>query len=266
MYDDLLALAHVDVVDDRWRVTPPLLSVLADGGGNGVLVGSRATWLVDALADLDAHEDEGLRLLADHVYENSFVPQPGPSTWYFAAGPEAPLAALGTLGITVLQDAAGSLLSQTVARGPELVGRTVRPGELVGRMTLSGPFSTSQVVWEPVTGDQQVGFYCYMRNRRRVYAERTPTGWLEMDFRWGVWRGAPRQAPCLWFVPRERRLLLASTVRPPLEVERALVLRTGRLPQRASVPEVTGGAAPVAAYLNVSHSVASTSRTSSTRN
>ena len=95
---DLEALGHIDVRQGRWTVVPTVLSRLADGGGNSLMIGSRPGWVVDAFDDLDGNDAPGLRALADHVYENLKVPQAGPSTWFLAAGPEAPLSELTRSG------------------------------------------------------------------------------------------------------------------------------------------------------------------------
>jgi hypothetical protein len=255
--DDLLALGHLDVAGGRWAVTPTSLGLLADGGGNAVFLGARPRWFVDAMRDLDSASDARLRDLADHVYDYDLVEQRGPGTWFLGVGPEAPLAGLQTLGVRILEQPAEGLLRQAVAAQALVpAGRTVRPGELAGRLVIEGPLASGLITWEAVAGDNLPGYYRYLRNNQRVYAVRTAAGWLEMDYRWAVWCAAPSATSCIWYLPRKRRLFLPTTVRPPLELERALVLRTGRLPERAPAPEVTRVSAEMHAYDNITHSFA----------
>jgi hypothetical protein len=240
-------------------IVPTSLAVLADAGGNGCFLGARPRWFVDAMRDLDSADDPALRELADHVWDYEPVAQRGPSSWYVGIGPEAPLKALATLGVRVLDSPAEALLEQARASHAERgLLRTARPGELAGRLVIDGPFATAQVTWEPVAGDRQLGFYRYLRNNQRVYAERTSEGWLEMDYRWVLWKAALPTSKCMWHAPRDRRLYVCTTARLPLELERALVLRTGSLPLSGPAPEVTGSAAVVHAYDNITSRFATT--------
>ena len=255
--DDLLALGHLDASASRWSIAPATLAVLAEGGGNGVFVGARPRWLVEAMGDLDRAQDSRLRELADHVNDYELMAQVGPSSWYLALGPQAPLEAFEALGVRVIAYPAEGLLSRARnERGNPAELRTVRPGELVGRLVIEGSLATGSIAWETAAGDGAPGIYRYLRNNQRVYAARRSGGWLEMDYRWAVWCAAPSAASCIWYLPRKRRLYLAATVRPPLELERALVLRTGRLPERAAAPDVTRVSAEVLAYDNITHTFA----------
>lgn len=253
--DDLLALGHVEVQEGRWAVTPSCLAVLADGGGNAVLVGARPRWLVEALAALDTAQDPALRELADDLYDHGLVAQEGPSTWYINVGPTASLSALRSLGVEVLTCPAEALLQRAhFERQRAPLVRSVRPGEPAGRLRLDGP-TLSSVTWEP-QDDHHQGTYRYLRNNQVVYAQRRSDGWLELDFRTAVWATVRRGAWCIWYSPRARCLSLPSAVRPPLDVERALVLRTGRLPSRGPRPAVTGTGAVVTTYCNITLALA----------
>jgi hypothetical protein len=256
--DDLLVLGHLQVADSSWRVTPPVLSLLSDGGGNGLLVGARPAWFVRTMDDLDSHPSPDLQALADHVFDNTRIEQQGPSSWYFSCGPEAPLEAMEQLGVRVVNDLAGAALLTLVQRGPNRLMRTVRPGEIHARITSAGSPLSSGLTWEPATGDRTPGIYCYLRNGRRVFAERTGDGWWETDFLWAAWSTIPSHVRTLWFVLSSRRLFAPADLRLPLEVERILALRTGRLPRVGPDPKVTGKDAPVACYDNVSLAVAET--------
>ena len=254
--DDLRVLGHVHIADSSWRVTPPVLSLLSDGGGNGLFVGARPAWLVRAMDDLDNHPSRDLQALADHVFDNTRVEQKGPSSWYFSCGPEAPLEAMEEVGVRVVNDLAGAALRTLVQRGPDRVLRTVRPGEIHARITSSGSPLSAGLTWEPANGDGTYGMYCYLRNGRRVFAERASDGWWEQDFLWAAWGTIPAHVQTLWFVLSSRRLYAPAQLRLPVEVERILALRTGRLPRVGPEPKVTGKDAPVACYDNVSLAVA----------
>jgi hypothetical protein len=255
LQDDMLALAHVDVIGSRWFVAPPHLSRLADGGGNALFVGARPGWLVDAVEGLEKAPSSSLQALADFVYENHRVEQKGPASWYFAAGAGAPWEAFDELGIRVVDDLAGAMMVRAAAVSRGRVKRTVRPGELVSRL-VDGSFAAGQLEWRTVRGDDDPGLYLYLRNNQRVYAERTAEDWRETDLRWGTWRHGGRKK--IWSVMRRRRLYVPSTLRLPLEVERSLHLRSGRLPQRDVLPEITGSDKPVLCFENVTNEVAAT--------
>lgn len=255
--DDLLALGHLDVSESKWSIVPATLALLADGGGNGVFVGARPRWLAEAMGNLDSAQDARLRKLADHLNDYDLMAQGGPSSWYLCLGPQTPYEAFEALGVRVIEHPAEGLLRRARdERGKPAELRTVRPGELVGRLVIEGSLATGSIAWETAAGDGSPGIYRYLRNNQRVYAARRSGGWLEMDYRWAVWCAAPSAASCIWYLPRKRRLYLAATVRPPLELERALVLRTGRLPERAPAPDVTRVSAEVLAYDNITHTFA----------
>ena len=140
-------------------------------------------------------------------------------------------------------------------RGVERQFREVRPGELIGKLDPAA-LVEGRVDWLTVASDRSAGFYRYLRNNQRVYAQRSADGWFEIDYRWAVWLAQPASPRAAWFVPRDRFLYLRGVVRPPLEIERALVLRTGRLPIRLPAPNVTGSAEPVFIYINVTSQIA----------
>lgn len=268
--DDLLALGHVDVRDGRWEVVPAALAVLPDAGGNACFVGARPRWLLEALGDLDEaatwkHRGrpyavdpagaEKLSVLADEIYDYGLIEQRGPGSWILKTGPEAPLDALTALGVRVLGNAADGALQRAISQGASPQVRTVRPGELAGRLAIEGTLLTASIAWEPASTDATPGVYRYMRNNQAVFAERTAGQWLEIDYRWAVWRAAHRSA-CVWYEPRTRRLYLPTAVRPPLALERALVLRTGRLPTSQAAPKAGGVTTDVVAYENMTNAIA----------
>lgn len=256
---DLEALGHLSVEGNRWRVVAPTLASLPNGGGNRVLVGGRTKWLSDSLAGLVSAADPDLSELADYLLEDATVDQQGPASWFLAFGRGAPIEALAQLGIRSVGVIADGQLEAVRTNGPICQPRTVRPGELVHRFQPDRNAPDGFGVWAPVSGDRQPGFYRYMRNNQRIHAEHFgDQQYREVDVRWAQWLGTPLTMPAVWLVPRHQRLYLAGGARPPLEIERALVARSGRLPTIENDPEVSGSGMPLRAYVNVTHSVATT--------
>lgn len=251
--DDLVALGHVDVTSGRWTVAPPVLTRLAQGGGNSLVVGARPRWFVEAIDGLDDSADPDLVALSEHLTENLLVEQEGPSTWYLSFGHEAPMAALDRLGVRRRDDLAGALLTRlsTAQLG---TFRSVRPGEVVARFTAcSGSDTLGE--WEPARADKEPGSYAYLQNNQRIHARRTSDGWMLIDRRWAEWLALGHSTPVIWSAPRETSLYAHASLRLPLEIERALVLRTGRLASATTLPDNEGGPG-VRRYSNVPHSLA----------
>lgn len=249
---DLRSLGHIEITESTWAVTPPTWTRLADGGGNGLMIGARPRWLVEQLDDLDGSDFKPLRDIADYITENTQIPQQGAATWYLTAGPGADVGSLSEVGIRVRDDLAGGLVSQLCSTGCPRIVREVRPGELAGRLVEGTQSNAAGPEWEPVSGDRRPGTYRYFRNHRLIYAEKVDaTLWHEREFRWAMWLPHESGRPQLLYVPTARHLYAVGAVRLPAEVERALVLRSGRLPRRAVAPEITYTEQPTARYENV---------------
>ncbi len=251
--DDMVALGHVDLVKDRWTAVPTVLSRLVQGGGNSLVVGARPRWVVEAIDALDRSDDPEVVALSDHLTENMLVEQEGPSTWFLSFGHEAPIEVLSRVGVRRKDDLAGGLLQRlrTTQRGNF---RSVRPGEIVAQFVPSSGDNTLGE-WEPVRTDHELGSYAYLQNNQRVHARRTSDGWLLMDRRWAEWLALPRNTPALWAAPRETSLYVLHSLRLPPDLERALVLRTGRLAKVTRLPDNDSGP-DVRRYSNIPHSLA----------
>lgn len=250
--DDLLALGHLEVADGRWRIARTALVALANGGGNSIVVGARPRWLLEVGQALDEASDPALAALADHLLENMFVPQRGPSTWFLSFGPEAPVEVLKQFGVAVLDDLSGALMNKLLTGAPPGERRSVRPGELVSYLS---PGNGEVPVWDPARFDADQGAYAYLRNNQRIYALRTEDGWIETDRRWAEWLGVPGVVPKLWSSPREGSMFVRASHRLPTSVERALVLKTGRLPEQDHLPG-GGEPVPVLRYSNIPYVMA----------
>ncbi len=232
MVDDLVVLGHIEATGPRWRVCRPALSLLSAAGGNGLMLGARPRWLLQTLHALDDSPDDARRSLADHVLENVTVRQEGPSTWYLSFGPEADLSVLAEMGVRVVPDLAEAALLG-LEGASHLFERTVRPGELSARLDLEATRLDGRPRWEGTEHDAAPGIYRYLRNRQRVVAERNPAGWVELDLRLAIWRSPEWASRRIKVDVSDRRLEVPGPVRLPTVVERAIVLRTGRLPMTA---------------------------------
>lgn len=251
--DDLVALGHLDVGSGRWTVTRTALARLPNGGGNATVVGARPRWIVEAVEGLDESEDPSLTALSDHLLENLFVEQEGPSTWYLSFSHDEPRDALDHIGMCHVDDLSGRLLAHLESTG---LGefRAVRPGETVARFAPHGG-NSSVAAWEPTRSDHDPGGYVYLQNNQRVHARRSADGWLVMDKRAVEWLELGRERPLLWSAPRETSLYVHAGWRLPLALERVLVLRTGRLSTTGHLPGAEGGA-EVRRYANIPHAAA----------
>jgi hypothetical protein len=253
LIDDLVALGHLDRHGASWRIAPPLLTRLADGGGNSLLVGARPAWLVDALAALDAHAEPSLVVLGEHVYENVLVPQHGPSSWYFSITSEGDPSALASLGVHAVDDASGAVLTGLLENGPPGTRRTVRPGELIGSL----PADHARFVGYSTQHDSEPSAYVYLRNGQRIFAQRRADGtWFETSRAWARWLGCVHRKRLLWASPRDRCLFVAAEIRLPSEVERVVLLRSGRLPESVALPDGVEAGRRVVRYVNVTYSIA----------
>jgi hypothetical protein len=251
---DLVALGHIEVdfETSRWQVVRPTLSLLADGAGLGLMVGARPRWLRNRLEAL--HKD--FSDVADELFLFDELEQAGPSSWYAEAGLGLTAGALSSVGLRLVDDLAGAQLGSLLDGWDVGKTRVVRPGELTHRMLIEGNALTGSVTWEPMESDRSPAMYKYLRNNRPIVAERAGDSWQELDQRAAVWRALPPTSRCLWVAPREHRLLVAAIERLPVPLERALVLRSGRLPATAPVPAATGSPQPVRIYENISTSLA----------
>lgn len=250
--DDLQVLGHLTCEGRTWRVTPPTWTRLADGGGNGLLFGARPRWLLAHLKDLDSSTEPAISKLADFVGENRRVPQAGPATWYFSTGPGNEIEALDALGVRTRDDIAGGLLARLENDGAPGQERTVRPGELLARLVDDSQFSDGGPEWAPISGDLRTGVYRYLRNNQIIVAEKTGDGrWIERDLRWALWLARDPGRKRLIYSPSQRSLTVRDGIRLPMEIERALVMRSGRLPKRISVSAQTGRTQATAHYENV---------------
>ena len=217
--------------------------------------GARPVWLVRALEGVIEGSAPGLMGVADHLLDNAVVEQKGPSSWFLTFGPEAPLAELASLGIQVEDDLAGRSLNGLCDRGVPTLRRTVRPGEINARLVAAANVLADGPLWEATSGDASAGVYCYLRNGRKIFALRDTEGWLEVDRSWAIWRTIPQHVEALWLVPRQRSFYAPEGVRLPIELERSLVLRTGRLPEVVRDSSISMKLA-LRRYRNITHAVA----------
>lgn len=253
---DLQALGHVEVdwSSSRWQVAPTTLCRLDDSGGLWFLSGARPTSFDTEIEALESSSSPSAVEAYQALYLHDPIEQRGPSSQYaaFDDGP-ARREALASIGLRVVDAPSRAIfdrlsaLSDITAFG---VRRTVRPGELQGRM----PFGvvTRGFPWETWPRDDVRGVYRYLRHGMRIFAIRRTDDWVEVDRETAIWWGADEsQQPLLTRSPGGRCLYVRDLSRLPVLVERALVLRTGRLPTVLYDEAITGQRGPVRVFENV---------------
>ena len=102
----LQVLGHLELMwhgEGRWAVTPPVITVLDESGGNALLVGARPRWLMERLQNLPDDTNSLLRDLSQRVMLDEPRVQPnrdGPPALYLSARSDADIGALcAELGI-----------------------------------------------------------------------------------------------------------------------------------------------------------------------
>ena len=222
----LQRLGHVEFFSNeadqrRWRVVPPAIALFPNNPGEGVLCGARSTALLERLDHLD--DIEVIRT------EKSGMPQ----RLHVSGAYLAMASAARYLGCLIQMDAATAILSGVPGvRDPVARFRTEIPetsGWTVHR------FSASKLRWVSATNKDAVAaqtdlFKFVMKHQRAYYLR---------------WNGCSYSVPVQvgkYAVMRQRRGILAYDIeakalsvpaicRPPLLIERALVLCSGFLPR-----------------------------------
>ena len=217
----LECLGHVEFeADRRWRVVPPVVALLPNNSGEGVLCGARSSGLLerlDRVGELHVTRTDG----------------PGmPQRLVVRGTPQAVVLAASQLGILVQVNTPTAILSAVpVVRDPTTWHRTEipeTPGWTVHR------FSSTHLRWiESMKADmmnRRTAFFRFMMGHQRFYYLR--------------WRGETYGVPVevgKYVVMRKTRGLVAHdaarrtlsvpvSCRPPRLIERALVLCSGLLP------------------------------------
>lgn len=222
----LQRLGHVEFFSNqadqrRWRVVPPVIALFPNKPSEGVLCGARSTALFERLDHLD--DTEVIRTKMSGMPQRLIISGAYP----------AMASAARHLGCLVQMDAATAILSGVPGvRDPAAWFRTEIPetsGWTVHR------FSASKLRWVSATNKDavaaQTGFFRFVMKHQRSYYMR--------------WNGCSYSVPVQvgkYAIMRQRRGILAydteakafsvpAICRPPLLIERALVLCSGLLPR-----------------------------------
>ena len=239
----LQRLGHVEFFyspkDSDWRVVPPTVALFPQRLGEGVLCGARSPDLLQGLvANLDV-----LPTVADGM----------PDRIVLRGSFEAMAASAAHLGLEVQVDAPVAILSAIpAARNPSAWSVATIPdtaGWTVHR------FSSSRLAWFDSTAkaalNTRTGLFRFlMRHERRHYLR-----WRGRSYHVPVQVGkyaVMRRRPDLLAYNRSNQTLsLPAVCRPPLLIERALVLCSGLLPSfdRTSGCVQYGNVLPTVAHL-----------------
>lgn len=222
----LQRLGHVEFfaneVDRRWRVVPPTVALFPASGGDGLLCGARSPDLLEALGNLDNVEVTG-----------SAAPGMPQRILLRAISRNVVAAAARRLGFHVQADAPMAILSATPAvrdsatwyRGqlPET------PGWIVHR------FSPSRLAWAKVAWEDaraaRAGLFRFVMGHQRFHYLRWRGESYSVPVQVGKYAVMRRRRDILAYNAATQVLSVPAACRPPLLIERALVLCSGFLPR-----------------------------------
>lgn len=222
----LQRLGHVEFfsneVDQGWRVVPPAVALLPALPGEGLLCGARSPALLEALDNLDDVEVTGS--------EAPGMPQ---RILLRGASREAVVSAARRLGFHVQVDAPTAILSTVPAvRDPATWDRTQipeTPGWVVHR------FSSSRLSWVEATREDATtactGLFRFVMKHQRFYYLRWHGRSYSVPVQVGKYAIMRRRRGILAYDAATEVLSVPAVCRPPLLIERALVLCSGFLPR-----------------------------------
>ncbi len=220
----LQRLGHVEFFSNEaeqgWRVVPPVVALLPSDSGEGILCGARSSDLIerlDRVDDVDIIRADG----------------PGmPQRIEIRGTSHAVALAASRLGVLVQANAATAILSAVpVVRDPAAWNRTTIPetqGWTVHR------FSSSRLGWTESTRTDatktRTGFFRFVMKHQRFYYLR----WFDHTYRVPVQVGKyvvmRKTRDLVAYDAVTRTLSVPVSCRPPLLIERALILCAGLLP------------------------------------
>ncbi len=220
----LQRLAHVEFrpgdAGHAWRVVPPSLAFMPGRGPCGLLCGARSVALLERLgetADLDVLDVEGM-----------------PQRVVVRGESEADLAARArALGLHIQESAPVTILCaapgvrETASWATAEVPAT--PGWTVHR------FSPLQLRWAAIQQDEvghgAAGLFRFVLKHQRFYYLRWRGGTYQIPVQVGKYAVMGRRQGALSYDADTKILSVPAVCRPPLLIERALVLCSGSLPQ-----------------------------------
>jgi len=220
----LQRLAHVEFfsnqIDQGWRVVPPVIALLPGRPGEGLLCGARSPDLLEGLHRLD--DLDVIRA------ESTGMPQ----RLLLRGTPQAIWSAAAHLGVLVQEDAATAILSGVPGvRSPETwfsTGIPETPGWMVHR------FSSSGLRWTEATGRDakaaRTGLFRFVMKHQRFYYLRWHGRTYRVPVQVGKYAVMRRRRGLLVYDAAAETLSVPAVCRPPLLIERALILCSGLLP------------------------------------
>jgi hypothetical protein len=222
----LQRLGHVEFytlgAENGWRVVPPTVAFPADEGEMGLLCGARSPALIDSL-----HQFGDIDVLLSELED---MPQ---RIQLKGASQPVVVARASTLGIQVQKAAPITLLSvlprvrDKETWHPSPMPET--PGWLVHR------FSVSRRKWVEASSrdaaNAHEGLFRFVLKHQRFYYLRWRGCCYRVPVQVGKYAVIGRRLRVLEYNPEKRTLSTALVFRPPLLIERALVLCSGKLSQ-----------------------------------
>ena len=220
----LQRLGHVEFFSNGaergWRVVPPAVALLSNDSGEGVLCGARFSGLLerlDRVDDLDVTRTDAVGM---------------PQRIVIRGNSQSVALAASRFGLLVQANAATAILSAVpVVRDPAAWRRTVIPetqGWTVNR------FSSSRLGWTKSTTldamKTRTGFFQFLMKHQRFYYLRWHGHTYSVPVQVGKYVVMRRKRGLIAYDATNRALSLPASCRPPLLIERALVLCSGLLP------------------------------------
>lgn len=203
-----------------WRVVPPTLALLPELDSEGVLCGARSPGLLLALGGL-----------SDVEVVASETPGMPRRILIRGASRRAVASAASRLGCHVQEDAPNAILSAVTSVRDEAVWKRTQIPETPGWTVHS--FSPSQYNWTAATRDVAAsagtGLFRFQMKYQRYYYLRWHGETYSIPVQVGKYAITPLQRRILVYDQSTRVLSVPAVYRPPLLIERALVLCSGFL-------------------------------------
>lgn len=219
-------LGHVEFfakeIENGWRIVPPTVAFCSETLGRGLLCGARSPEMLEALHSLDA---------VDVSLSGS---RGGPSRVRLrGSSPQIMASQARTLGLRVQIGAPIAILASLPrARDPRVWRHLPMPdtsGWTIHR------FSSSRLRWREVSpahaANAPKGLFKFYRGFQRFYFVRWEGRSYRVPVQVGKYAMVRRRAGLLKYNPRNRVLTVPMMYRPPLLIDRALILCSGLLPR-----------------------------------
>ena len=221
----LQRLGHVEFfsseIDHDWRIVPPAIALLPGNRGEGLLCGARSPDFLEKLDHIDGFEVTKADLAAM------------PQRIGVCGGPEAMAIAASELGLLVQANAATAILSAVpVVRDsgtwcpttiPETQGWTVQR------------FSSSRLRWTESTRTDakraRTAFFRFVMKHQRFYYLLWQGQAYRVPVQVGKFIVMTKTHGVVSYNTEARTLSVPVSCRPPLLIERALILCSGVLPR-----------------------------------